>query len=116
MKIDSGSTAWMLTSTALVLLMTPGLAFFYGGMSRAKSVLNMMMMSFVSIAVVGMAWVVYGYSLTFSSGGGLSSFIGGFETGAWSAWRPRRRPTTERASRSWCSWRSRRRSPSSPSP
>ncbi|MEO3827314.1 ammonium transporter [Actinomadura sp. B10D3] len=78
MKIDSGSTAWMLTSTALVLLMTPGLAFFYGGMSRAKSVLNMMMMSFVSIAVVGMAWVVYGYSLTFSSGGGLSSFIGGF--------------------------------------
>jgi Amt family ammonium transporter len=78
MKIDSGSTAWMLTSTALVLLMTPGLAFFYGGMSRAKSVLNMMMMSFVSIAVVGMAWVVYGYSLTFSSGGALSSFIGGF--------------------------------------
>ncbi|RKS75027.1 Amt family ammonium transporter [Actinomadura pelletieri DSM 43383] len=78
MKIDSGSTAWMLTSTALVLLMTPGLAFFYGGMSRAKSVLNMMMMSFVSIAVVGMAWVVYGYSLTFGDGGGLSSFIGGF--------------------------------------
>jgi ammonium transporter, Amt family len=79
MKIDSGSTAWMLTSTALVLLMTPGLAFFYGGMSRAKSVLNMMMMSFVSIAVVGMAWVVYGYSLTFGDGGGLSSFIGGFK-------------------------------------
>ncbi|MEV3922156.1 ammonium transporter [Actinomadura coerulea] len=78
MKIDSGNTAWMLTSTALVLLMTPGLAFFYGGMSRAKSVLNMMMMSFVSIAVVGMAWVVYGYSLTFGDGGGLSSFIGGF--------------------------------------
>ncbi|KAB2341900.1 ammonium transporter [Actinomadura rudentiformis] len=67
----------MLVSTALVLLMTPGLAFFYGGMSRAKSVLNMMMMSFVSIAVVGMAWVVYGYSLTFSAAGGLSSFIGG---------------------------------------
>ncbi|MDL4771654.1 MULTISPECIES: ammonium transporter [Thermomonosporaceae] len=77
MKIDSGSTAWMLTSAALVLLMTPGLAFFYGGMSRAKSVLNMMMMSFVSIAVVGMLWVVYGYSLAFT-GGGLSSFIGGF--------------------------------------
>ncbi|GAA3951011.1 ammonium transporter [Actinomadura viridis] len=77
MKIDSGSTAWMLTSAALVLLMTPGLAFFYGGMSRAKSVLNMMMMSFVSIAVVGMIWVVYGYSLAFTSAGGLSSFIGG---------------------------------------
>ncbi|OLT26559.1 ammonia channel protein [Actinomadura sp. CNU-125] len=68
----------MLTSAALVLLMTPGLAFFYGGMSRAKSVLNMMMMSFVSIAVVGMVWVVYGYSLAFTSGGSLSSFIGGF--------------------------------------
>ncbi|MBE1534762.1 Amt family ammonium transporter [Actinomadura algeriensis] len=67
----------MLTSAALVLLMTPGLAFFYGGMSRAKSVLNMMMMSFVSIAVVGMVWVVYGYSLAFTSGGSLSSFIGG---------------------------------------
>ncbi|GAA4228834.1 ammonium transporter [Actinomadura meridiana] len=78
MKIDSGGTAWMLTSTALVLLMTPGLAFFYGGMSRAKSVLNMMMMSFVSIAVVGMAWVVYGYSLTFGDGGVLSPVIGGF--------------------------------------
>ncbi|MFV2174979.1 ammonium transporter [Actinomadura sp. LOL_016] len=78
MTVDSGSTAWMLTSTALVLLMTPGLAFFYGGMSRAKSVLNMMMMSFVSIAVAGMVWVVYGYSLAFTSGGSLSSFIGGF--------------------------------------
>ncbi|MFB4316785.1 ammonium transporter [Actinomadura sp. 21ATH] len=77
MNVDSGSTAWMLTSTALVLLMTPGLAFFYGGMSRAKSVLNMMMMSFVSIAVVGMVWVVYGYSLAFTEAGGLSSFIGG---------------------------------------
>ncbi|RAY12472.1 ammonia channel protein [Actinomadura craniellae] len=77
MKIDSGSTAWLLTSTALVLLMTPGLAFFYGGMSRAKSVLNMMMMSFVSIAVVSMVWVVYGYSLAFTDGGGLNSFIGG---------------------------------------
>ncbi|WP_192761091.1 ammonium transporter [Actinomadura algeriensis] len=77
MTVDSGNTAWMLTSAALVLLMTPGLAFFYGGMSRAKSVLNMMMMSFVSIAVVGMVWVVYGYSLAFTSGGSLSSFIGG---------------------------------------
>jgi Amt family ammonium transporter len=77
MNIDSGSTAWMLTSTALVLLMTPGLAFFYGGMSRAKSVLNMMMMSFVSIAVVGMIWVLYGYSMTFTDAGGLSAFIGG---------------------------------------
>ncbi|GAA2092651.1 ammonium transporter [Actinomadura alba] len=77
MKIDSGNTAWMLASTALVLLMTPGLAFFYGGMSRAKSVLNMMMMSFVSIATVTMVWVLYGYSLAFSDGGGVNKIIGG---------------------------------------
>ncbi|MXQ63498.1 ammonium transporter [Actinomadura rayongensis] len=69
----------MLASTALVLLMTPGLAFFYGGMSRAKSVLNMMMMSFVSIAVVGMAWVVYAYSIAFHDGGGANKFIGGLD-------------------------------------
>ena len=60
MKIDTGSTAWMLASTALVLLMTPGLAFFYGGMTRAKSVLNMMMMSWVAIITVTLAWVLYG--------------------------------------------------------
>jgi Amt family ammonium transporter len=60
-----GNTAWLLTSAALVLLMTPGLAFFYGGMVRAKSVLNMLMMCFGAIAVVGVLWVIYGYSLTF---------------------------------------------------
>src|SRR5215204_4734050 len=65
LDIDSGNTAWILTSSALVLLMTPGLALFYGGMVRVKSVLNMMMMSFVTIAVVTILWVVVGYSLTF---------------------------------------------------
>ncbi len=75
MKIDTGSTAWMLASTALVLLMTPGLAFFYGGMTRAKSTLNMMMMSWVAIITVSIAWVLWGDSLSFSSGNG---FIGGF--------------------------------------
>jgi len=74
-KIDTGSTAWMLASTALVLLMTPGLAFFYGGMTRAKSTLNMMMMSWVAIITVSIAWVLYGDSLSFASGNG---FIGGF--------------------------------------
>src|SRR5882724_12828359 len=74
-KIDTGSTAWMLASTALVLLMTPGLAFFYGGMTRAKSTLNMMMMSWVAIITVTIAWVLYGDSLSFSKGNG---FIGGF--------------------------------------
>ncbi|WP_296667877.1 ammonium transporter [Demequina sp.] len=77
--LDSGNTAWMIVATALVLLMTPGLAFFYGGMVRAKSVLNMMMMSFISIAIVGVIWVVYGYGLTFGSGdliGNPSGFFG----------------------------------------
>ncbi len=76
MKIDTGSTAWMLASTALVLLMTPGLAFFYGGMTRAKTALNMMMMSWIAIVTVTIAWVLYGDSLTFGKG---NWFIGGFE-------------------------------------
>ncbi len=63
--INSGDTAWMLASTALVLLMTPGLAFFYGGMVRTKSVLNMMMMSMISIGVVSVIWVIYGFELAF---------------------------------------------------
>ncbi|WP_285185178.1 ammonium transporter [Rhodococcus sp. MEB041] len=62
---DTGDTAWMLTSAAFVLLMVPGLAFFYGGMVRAKSVLNMIMMSISAMGVVGVLWVLYGYSLTF---------------------------------------------------
>jgi ammonium transporter, Amt family len=74
-KIDSGSTAWMLASTALVLLMTPGLAFFYGGMTRAKTALNMMMMSWIAIVTVTIAWVLYGDSLSFAPG---NWFIGGF--------------------------------------
>ncbi|AII06895.1 ammonium transporter [Rhodococcus wratislaviensis] len=76
--IDAGATAWLLISTALVLLMTPGLALFYGGMVRSTGVLNMIMMSFVSIALVTVAWLVAGYSLIFGDdiGGGL---IGGLE-------------------------------------
>jgi Amt family ammonium transporter len=64
-KIDSGDTAWLLASSALVLLMTPGLAFFYGGMVRVKSVLNMIMMSFACIGIVSIMWVLFGYSLAF---------------------------------------------------
>ncbi|MGA8988242.1 ammonium transporter [Aeromicrobium sp.] len=75
--MNSGDTAWMLAASALVMLMVPGLAFFYGGMVRAKSVLNMMMMSFLALAIAPVIWIVYGYSLTFGDdvGGGL---IGGF--------------------------------------
>ncbi len=62
---DTGDTAWMLASSALVLLMTPGLAFFYGGMVRAKGVLNMIMMSVSAMGVVTVLWVLYGYSLAF---------------------------------------------------
>jgi Amt family ammonium transporter len=70
--INSGDTAWVLASAALVLFMTPGLAVFYGGMVRAKSALNMMMMSFAAIGVTTIIWVVYGYSLAFGkSQGGL---------------------------------------------
>jgi ammonium transporter, Amt family len=66
-RMDSGDTSWVLASAALVLLMTPGLALFYGGMVRAKSVLNMMMMSFGSLALVSVLWVLYGYSMTFGT-------------------------------------------------
>ncbi len=72
LELNSGDTAWVLTSAALVLLMTPGLAFFYGGMVRAKSVLNMMMMSFISMGVIGVLWVLFGYSMSFGNSlGGL---------------------------------------------
>ncbi|MGH8827813.1 MAG: ammonium transporter [Jiangellaceae bacterium] len=71
--MDTGDTAWVLTSTALVMLMTPGLALFYGGMVRAKSVINMMMMSFGALALISVLWVLYGYSMAFGDdvGGGL---------------------------------------------
>ena len=71
--MDTGDTAWVLASAALVLFMTPGLALFYGGMVRAKSVLNMMMMSFGALALISVLWVLYGYSMAFGNdvGGGL---------------------------------------------
>jgi ammonium transporter, Amt family len=71
---DTGDTAWMLASSALVLLMTPGLAFFYGGMVRAKGVLNMIMMSFSAMGVVTVLWVLYGYSMAF--GNDVSNLVG----------------------------------------
>ena len=73
MTPSSGDTAWVLTSAALVLLMTPGLALFYGGMVRAKSVLNMMMMSFGALGLISVLWVLYGYTIAFGDdvAGGL---------------------------------------------
>ncbi|MFH2059472.1 MAG: ammonium transporter [Pseudomonadota bacterium] len=71
--IDSGNTSWMLISTALVLLMMPGLAMFYGGLVRTKNVLGTMMHTFVAMAVIGVLWAICGYSLTFGK-----SILGGF--------------------------------------
>src|ERR1043165_1284916 len=78
--LDAGNTAWLLVSTALVLLMTPGLAMFYGGLNRSKSVLNMMMMSFSCIGLISILWVVYGFSLAFgtNSNASVNNFIGSF--------------------------------------
>jgi len=80
-KIDTGDTAWMLFSTALVLLMTiPGLAIFYGGLVRRKNALSVLMQCFITTAVVSIEWVACGYSLSFgSSEGFLAPFIGGFD-------------------------------------
>lgn len=72
--MESGNIAWMLLSTALVLLMTPGLAFFYGGLVRSKNTLNTMMMSFAALGVIGITWALVGYSLAF---GGAGKLLGG---------------------------------------
>ncbi|MBI2850208.1 MAG: ammonium transporter [Chloroflexi bacterium] len=75
--MNSGDTAWILVSAALVMLMTPGLALFYGGMVRRKNVLSTMMMSFAMLGLVGILWVLYGYSLSFAPD--IGGIIGGFD-------------------------------------
>ncbi len=75
MLINSGDNAWLLTSSALVMLMTPGLAFFYGGMVRRKNILSTIMMSFMTLGLIGVLWVLYGYSLCF--GKDIGGIIGG---------------------------------------
>jgi Amt family ammonium transporter len=75
--INSGDTAWLLISAALVMLMIPGLALFYGGMVRGKNVLSTLMMSFVLLGVIGVLWVLYGYSLSFGSD--IGGLIGGLD-------------------------------------
>ena len=73
--LDSGDTAWILTSTALVLLMTlPGLSLFYAGLVRSKNAISVLMQCFAIACIVSIAWVVYGYSLAFTEG---NAFIGG---------------------------------------
>ncbi|MBN2239771.1 MAG: ammonium transporter [Dehalococcoidales bacterium] len=75
MPVNAGDTAWILVSSALVLLMTPGLALFYGGMARRKNLLSTMMMSFSMMCLVGLIWVLWGYSMGF--GDNIAGFVGG---------------------------------------
>jgi Amt family ammonium transporter len=77
MVLDSGDTAWILASTALVMLMTPGVGFFYGGMVRRKNVISMIALSFIVFALVSIQWVLYGYSLSF--GPDIGGIIGGLD-------------------------------------
>src|SRR3954463_3917826 len=74
--MDAGDAAWVLTSSALVLFMTPGLAFFYGGMDRRRNVLNMLMMNFWCLLIIPLVWVIIGFSLAYSGSG---SFIGNLD-------------------------------------
>jgi Amt family ammonium transporter len=76
---DKGDTTWMLVSSALVLLMTiPGLALFYGGLVRTKNMLSVLMQVLMIASVAMIIWVTYGYSMAFTAGGGLNSYVGGF--------------------------------------
>jgi ammonium transporter, Amt family len=76
--IDTGDTAWMLTSTALVLMMTiPGLALFYGGMVRKKNILTIVMQCFATTCIITVVWMVIGYSLAFTDGGAMQTYVGG---------------------------------------
>ncbi|ODR97442.1 ammonia channel protein [Methyloceanibacter superfactus] len=77
-KLDTGDTAWMLTSTAIVLMMTiPGLALFYGGLVRKKNILTLVMQCFAITCLITIVWLVAGYSLAFTDGGGLNAYVGG---------------------------------------
>jgi len=76
-KVDSGDTSWILISSALVMLMTPGLALFYGGMVRSKNVLGTIMQSFIALGVITIQWVFYGYSLAF--GPDIGGIIGNLD-------------------------------------
>ncbi|AEA46716.1 ammonium transporter [Archaeoglobus veneficus] len=77
MGLDSGDTAWILAATALVMLMTPGVGLFYGGMVRRKNVISMISLSFVAFALVSIQWVILGYSLSFGSD--IAGFVGGLD-------------------------------------
>ncbi len=102
--LDVGATSWLLVSAALVLVMTPGVAFFYGGMVRAGNVLGTIMKSFIVIGIVSVVWVAVGFSLAFDKGNG---FIGGLSRSPAcrisTRWCPASIPAGCRCSRSSCS-------------
>jgi len=77
MTLDTGTTAWLLTATAMVMLMTPGVGFFYGGLVRKKNFISMVALSFIVFALVSLQWVLFGYSLSF--GGDIGGFIGNLQ-------------------------------------
>ena len=79
LKLDTGDTAWVIVATVLVLAMTPGLAFFYGGLVRTKNAINTLMMSLGAMAVLGLLWALGGYSIAFGNGGAANAWIGGLE-------------------------------------
>src|ERR1700712_4839912 len=81
--MDQGNTAFLLLASALVLLMTPGLAFFYGGLVKAKSVISMMMMSFGAIGLIGVLWAIYGYGLAFPTVSGTAASPWLFDPSNW---------------------------------
>ena len=85
---NKGDTAFVFTSTVLVLLMTiPGLALFYGGMVRTKNMLSVLMQVFAIVCLVSIIWVTYGYSMAFTNGGALNDFVGGFSKILTPSWR-----------------------------
>ena len=77
MALDTGDTAFIIICTALVMLMTPGVGLFYGGMVRKKNIISMIAMSFIAFAIVSIQWVLFGYSLSF--GTDIGGFIGGLD-------------------------------------
>lgn len=100
--VSAGDTAWLLMSTALVMLMTPGLALFYGGMVRRKNVLGTIMHSFIAIALVSIQWVLFGYSLAF--GPDVKGLIGSLEWAGLSGVGLAPIRTTRPRCRTWPSW------------
>ena len=106
-EISAGDTAWLLVSAALVMLMTPALGFFYGGLVRRKNVLSTLMHSWFILALISVQWVLWGYSLAFAPDTGLG-IIGGLQLDRPERRRPgRRTPTTPPPCRTWPTWPSR---------